>query len=71
MNPIVAAAVAVENQRRINEGQGPMTNEETEAFAGAYTRAVQTKVAATIEKAVYTGVSSFLDNLFGLDRKAV
>lgn len=71
MNPILTAAIAVENQRRVNAGQEVMTVEDEAAFAAEYTRAVQAKVAATVEKAVYTGVSSFLDNLFGLNRKVV
>jgi hypothetical protein len=71
MNPIITTAIALENQRRLNANMEAMTEEEAAKFSAEYTLAVQTKVAATIEKAVYTGVSSFLDNLFGLDRKAV
>jgi hypothetical protein len=70
MNPIITAAIAVENQRRVNAGQEAMNEQESVQFAEAVTQAIQTKVAASIEKAVYTGVSSFLDNVFGLNRKA-
>jgi hypothetical protein len=70
MNPIILAAVTVENQRRVAAGQGTMNDVEADKFVASYVETVQKVASTAIETAVHKGVSSFLDSLFGLSQKA-